>query len=66
MSEVNLNLASVKPQELKQDTAVETAGTLASNTPSPLFNAAPSVETAGSIASSGGSSSSGGGLNVSC
>ena len=66
MSEVNLNLASVKPQEMKQDTAVETGGVLASNTPSPLFSAAPSVETGGSIASAGGSSSSGGGLNVSC
>lgn len=38
---------------------VETGGVIASNdtnTPSPLFNAAPSVETGGSIASSGASS----------
>ena len=65
MSEINLNLANVKPQEMKQDTSVETGGILASNTPSPLFSAAPSTETGGSIASAGGSSSSVG-LNVSC
>ena len=65
MSEVNLNLANVKPQEKKPDTAVETGGILASNTPSPLFNA---VETSGSIASSNSSSPSGtsGGTSYVC
>ena len=67
MSEVNLNLAGLKQQEMKPETTVETGGVIASNTPSPLFTAAPatSVETGGSIASSGGSSS-GGGFSMSC
>ena len=53
----------------KKETPVETGGVIASNTPSPLFNAMPSVETGGSIASNSSSSSGGsssGGTNYVC
>lgn len=59
MSDLSLN-TNVAKQDTRIE-AVETGGVIASadtNTPSPLFNAVPSVETGGSIASS--SSSSGG------
>lgn len=63
MSDLSLNQTNVgkQPQlELeKKETPIETSGVLASNTPSPLFNAVPSVETGGSIASSSSSSSGG-------
>ena len=63
MSDLSLNQTSVGKQSQleieKKETPVETGGAIASNTPSPLFNAVPSVETGGSIAS-GSSSSSGG------
>ena len=61
MSEVSLN-TNLSKQEPRVE-PVETGGVIASNntnTPSPLFNAVPSVETGGSIASSSSSSSSGG------
>ena len=67
MSEVSLN-TNVPKQEAKVE-AVETGGVIASantNTPSPLFNAVPSVETGGSIASSSSSSSSGGSTSFVC
>jgi len=64
MSEIQLTNSQLPKQIVKEP--AETAGTIASasNTPSPLFNAVPSVssETAGTIASSNtsnaGSSSS--------
>ena len=67
MSDFSINLTDPKKfqkQEAPQQN-VETGGVIASNTPSPLFNAAPSVETGGSIASSG-TSSSGGGTSFVC
>ena len=64
MSEIQLTGSNIPREVMKQEPA-ETAGTIASasNTPSPLFNAVPSVssETAGTIASSNTSSSSSGG-----
>lgn len=58
MSDLSLN-SNLSKQEVKVE-PVETGGVIASNTtntPSPLFNSLPSVETSGSIASSGGSTS---------
>ena len=52
----NLN-PEVKKNDVKE--AAETAGTIASNTPAPLFT--PAVETAGTVASNNTSSSSSGG-----
>ena len=66
MSELSLN-PSVKQKKEILPEAVETGGSIASantNTPSPLFNAVPSVETSGSIASS--SSSNGSSANFVC
>ena len=64
MSDLSLNQSFVGKQPQldveKKETPVETGGVIASNTPSPLFNAVPSVETGGSIASSSSPSSSGG------
>lgn len=63
MADLSVNKPNTQ-QDLKQDApaanAVETGGVIASasNTPSPLFSAVPSVETGGSIASSAPSSSS--------
>ena len=63
MSDLSLNKTNVGKQPQleveKKETPVETGGVLASNTPSPLFKAVPSVETGGSIASSSSSSSGG-------
>ena len=68
MTEINPNqpsLNTVKKQEVAEN--VETGGVIASNTPSPLFNAAPaSAETAGTIASSSSSSSGGSSINCVC
>ncbi len=63
MSDLSLNQTNVGKQPKldveKKETPIEVGGVLASNTPSPLFNAVPSVETGGSIASSSSSSSGG-------
>ena len=69
MSDLSVN-TNVPKQDARLE-AVETGGVIASadtNTPSPLFNAVPSVETGGSIASSssGGSSSAGGSTSFVC
>lgn len=64
MSELSFNQTNLnKPQQLeveKKDVSAETSGVIASSTPSPLFNVAPSAETGGSIASNSSSSSSSG------
>ena len=65
MTDLSLNV-NLSKQEVKTE-PVETGGVIASNTtntPSPLFNAVPSIETSGSIASS--SSSSGGSTSFVC
>ena len=67
MSELNLNVGNLSQQkETKFDTQVETGGSIASASPSPLFSVAPASETGGSIASSSSSSSSGGGVSYTC
>ena len=67
MSELNLNAANLsQPKEAKFEAQAETGGSIASNSPSPLFSVAPTSETGGSNASNGSSSSSGVGVSYTC
>ena len=60
--DVNLNSQKIT-HEKKENESVETAGTIAKNTPTPLFTT--QTETAGTIACNSTSSNNGGGSSLS-